>query len=179
MFRSDQELVQACLGGESGAWDVMVERYGRLVYSIPVKLGLKEADADDVFQSVMSIVLRHLPSLRDEARLSAWLIRTTYRESWRHARDAQRRRGQLLDETWADASTPTDAQVVRMERQELVRQAMGQLDERCAKLIRAFFFEATPLSYDEIASELGMPVGSIGPTRARCFKKLERLLSDV
>ncbi|MDX2201101.1 MAG: sigma-70 family RNA polymerase sigma factor [Phycisphaerae bacterium] len=179
MYRSDQELVQACLAGEAGAWDVLVERYGRLVYSIPTRLGLGESDADDVFQSVMSIVLRYLPSLRDEARLSAWLIRTTYRESWRQAKEAKRRRGQALDDSWADSGTPTDTQVVRLERQQQVRQAMDQLDERCARLIRAFFFDTTTASYEEIAAELGMPVGSVGPTRARCFKKLERLLSDI
>ncbi len=179
MRRSDPELVQSCLNGDETAWNVLVERYGRLVYSIPMRLGLSQSDADDVFQTVMGIVLRRLATLRDETRLSAWLIRATYRETWRYANRARRGRGVELDESQPDEGAPTEEQVLRQERQQLVRQAMEQLDERCSTLVRAFFFDAEKLSYDELADRLGMRVGSIGPTRARCFRKLEAILSKL
>ena len=178
MSQSDRELVHACLSGDSTAWDALVDRYGRLVYSIPRRLGLGDADADDIFQSVMGIVLRRLASLRDENRLSAWLIRTTYRESWRHAR-RNRATTAEFDDTLAETGTPTDEQIMRLEREQLVHQALALLDPRCSELIRAFFFETPEPSYDEIANRMGMRIGSIGPTRARCFKKMERLLADT
>lgn len=177
MRRSDSELVQSCLNGDAKAWDILVERYGRLIYSIPMRLGLSASDADDVFQTVMGIVLRRLATLRDESRLSAWLIRTTYRETWRYANKSRRNSGSDLDETQPDTATPADEQVQRLERQHHVRHAMSQLDDRCGELINALFFEKEQVSYEELAERLGMRVGSIGPTRARCFKKLERLLA--
>lgn len=175
MQRSDPELVQACLNGEHEAWDTLVERYGRLVYSIPRRLGLSDSDADDVFQTVMGTVLKRLASLRDQSRLSAWLIRMTYRESWRLANRQRRARGQELEDA-ADAGTPTDEQVARLERQQLVRQALEEIDDRCGRLIHAFYFDADAPSYEQMAEQMGVPIGSIGPTRARCFKKLERIL---
>jgi RNA polymerase sigma factor (sigma-70 family) len=174
MSYADGELVQACLRGDSSAWNELVERFGRLVYSIPRKLGFSLTDADDVFQTVFGVAYRRLASLRDESRLSAWLIRTTYRECWRmrRARDA----GRPLNENLSDDGMPAEDVVLRAEQQHFVRQALSQIDERCRDLLTALFLETEQRSYDEIAAGLGMPVGSIGPTRARCFKKMETAL---
>lgn len=176
MTHDDKDLVRGCLRGDAGAWDELVERYGRLVYSIPRRLGLTSADADDVFQVVFGIVLRRLESLRDVERLSAWLIRTTYRESWRLGKRRRQRRGEALNEDLPGDETPTDEQVATWERQHLVRQGLGLIDERCRKLLEALFFEPQTPDYEEIARRLGMKIGSIGPTRARCFSKLEAIL---
>ncbi|MBI5863956.1 MAG: sigma-70 family RNA polymerase sigma factor [Planctomycetes bacterium] len=83
---SDPSLVQACLDGSQQAWNELVDRYERLVYSVALKSRLSAADADDVFQTVFFSLHRNLPQLKDQARLSAWLITTTHRESWRVAR---------------------------------------------------------------------------------------------
>ena len=152
----------------------MIERYSRLIYSIPLRVGLSTADADDVVQVVWGIVLRKLDTLREVDRLSAWLIRTTYRESWRRGRLSRKHVG--LDESTVDASGPDEDEVSRLERQHLVRQSLDQLDERCRKLLRALFFDSESKSYEQIAADLGMKIGSIGPTRARCFKGLEKIL---
>jgi len=172
--QSDAELVQACLRGEAAAWDLLVERFGRLIYSIPRKLGFSDTDADDVFQTVFGIAYRRLESLRDETRLSAWLIRTTYRECWRLKRGA--RTLQTVDENVAASGEAAEDEILRLERQQRVREALEQVDARCRELLSALFLEAKEPSYDEIAARLGMPVGSIGPTRARCFKKMESTL---
>lgn len=174
MQRDDSRLIQDCLKGRQAAWDELVERYSRLIYSIPLRMGLSHTDADDVVQVVWGIVLRRLETLREVDRLSAWLIRTTHRESWRRGR--QTRKHVSLDEAHADRATPDEDEVVVLERQQLVRQALEQLDERCRKLLMALFFDRESKGYDEIASDLGIKVGSIGPTRARCFKRLEKIL---
>ncbi len=179
-MQDDAKLIQACLADDQQAWNTLIERYGRLVYSIPARLGLAPADADDVFQVVWGIVLRRLETLRDESRLSAWLIRTTYRESWRRAKQA--RRGPSLDDVPGDPPSneePMEEEVLRWERQQIVRRGLSELDERCRDLLTALFLDQESPSYEEIAERLGMKVGSIGPTRARCFKSLERILGKL
>jgi RNA polymerase sigma factor (sigma-70 family) len=173
----DSKLIADCLKGRPRAWDELIERYSRLIYSIPLRAGLSTADADDVVQIVWGIVLRKLDTLREVDRLSAWLIRTTYRESWRRGRLSRRHAG--VDEAAADPSAPDEDEVSRWERQHIVRQSLDQLDERCRKLLRALFFDGQSKSYEQIAADLGMKIGSIGPTRARCFKNLEKILTKA
>lgn len=176
---SDPLLVRACLAGDDGAWNELVDRYGRLVYSIPRRLGLSEADAEDVFQNVFVTLLRSLGQLRDQTRLSAWLITTTRRETWRLGRTGARRAEDELDESLpADDPAALD-DVLRWEREDGVRQAMLRLDGRCRELLTALFLEPATPSYEAVASRLGIPVGSIGPTRARCFKKLDAILREL
>jgi RNA polymerase sigma factor (sigma-70 family) len=176
VHRDDPELVEACLRGEQRAWDALVEKYGRLVYSIPRKLRFTDSDAEDIFQTVFSITLRNLAALRDQTRLSAWLIRTTYRECWR-----ERKKVRATIEFGTDIASsgaPSEEQVFALERQQLVREALAQIDGRCRTLLEALFFEPNTKSYDELAAQLGVAIGSIGPTRARCFQKLRTILED-
>lgn len=175
---SDRELIERCRGGESAAWDEFVDRFGRLVYSIPIRAGLAASDADDVFQRVFSIAWKELEHLRDLARVAPWLIKTTYRESWRLRRVLRTRadRASELVSDVASSETPSDEQVDQWERQHKVRTALSQLDERCQKLIHALFFESPEPSYQELAERIGTPIGSLGPTRSRCLTKMEQLL---
>ncbi len=171
--RHNAELVQACLDGDETAWKELVERYGRLVYSIPRRYGLSAADADDVFQNVFTIVLRSLHSLRNQTCISAWLITITHRETRRLAKSAPI--NAELDEMIADDSSPAADQVQRIELQREVRQALAEMESPCKDLLSSLLMDDAP-SYQELAKKLGMAVGSIGPTRARCFKKLEAIL---
>ena len=175
MLSDDSKLIRDCLRGRQSAWNELVDRYTRLVYSIPLRVGLSAADADDVVQVVWGIVLRRLETLRDVERLSAWLIRTTYREAWRHGR--RMRKHAPLDETLAAAEIPQNDELERVESQHLVRRALDALDEKCRALLTMLFLDANERSYEQIATELGMKIGSIGPTRARCFKRMEKILS--
>ena len=174
VHQSDPALVQACLAGDQSAWDEMVERYSRLVYSIPRRLGLSADDADDVFQNVFVTLYRRLGDLRDQTRLSSWLITTTYRECWRLGK--QTTRYSQLDEAIEDSAISPPEEVTRNEREHLVRHALRQLDDRCRELLTALYLASGAESYEEIARRFNMPIGSIGPTRARCFKKLEAVL---
>jgi RNA polymerase sigma factor (sigma-70 family) len=176
-YETDPALVESCLAGDPRAWDELVERYGRLVYSIPRRMGFSAADADDVFQEVFTTLLRSLGGLRDRTRLSAWLITTTRRECWRRGRTTARHAE--LDESLTDGAPPAIDEIARWEREQGVREAVRRLDTRCRELLTALFLEASSPSYEAIAARLGMPVGSIGPTRARCFKKLEAHLREL
>ncbi|MHC4413814.1 MAG: RNA polymerase sigma factor [Planctomycetota bacterium] len=175
--RSDATLVQSCLAGSEAAWDELVERYGRLVYSIARRYGFSEADADDLFQNVFAILHRKLDSVRDYDRLSAWLIRTTHRECFRIGRRSGRHAE--LDQSIVDPGAPAGEQAVAWERQHLVRQALARLGGQCEQLLTALFLASGQPSYQAIAERLGMKVGSIGPTRARCFEKLEKILKEM
>ncbi len=176
---SDPVLVQSCLDGDERAWEELVDRYGRLVYSIPRRMGLSETDAQDVFQNVFATLLRHLANLRDQTRLSAWLITTTRREAWRLGRTSGRRLEFELDETIVDEALPPVDDVLRWEREQAVREAMRRLDDRCRELLTFLYLEPATPSYETVAARLAMPVGSIGPTRARCFKKLDAILREM
>lgn len=181
VHRSDPELIRACRQGNQAAWNELVERYGRLVYSIPKRYGLSDPDADDVFASVWATVFRKLEALRDQTRLSAWLITTTHRECWRIGKKpaAPTAKYAELDRHIADVSTPSDEQLATWERQRLVRQSLDQLGGPCKDLLSALFLEPGEPSYHVISKRLGMSLGSIGPTRARCFKKLEKIMIEL
>lgn len=177
MHHGDSELVERCLAGDQCAWDELVDRYGRLVYSIPRRYGLSESDASDVMQNVFVTAFRKLQTLKDHERLSSWLITTAHRESWRVGKRSDRER--QLDRAIPDVSEPSPAQVIDWERQHVVRAALERLGGRCQDLLTALFLEPSESSYEAIAERLDMKVGSIGPTRARCFKKLESILEEM
>ncbi len=171
---SDPELVRACLDGDEPAWKELVERYGRLVYSIPFRYGLNTADADDIFQDVFVIVHRRLDTLKDQTLLASWLITVTVRETQRWCKHA--RNHSTLDDRAPDGAQPPLEQVQQWERQHAVHQALAQLDPRCREILDALFLDGHPTSYEQLAVRLGVTPGSIGPWRARCFKKLEAIL---
>lgn len=160
--------------GSEAAWAELVDRYTRLVASIPARSDLTPDLRDDVFQSVWAITVRHLGSLRDAKSLPAWLIRTTQRETWRISREARRRSSAAApdDLAWAD---PADTDL--LEDRQKMREALDRLDERCRDLLLILFREDRP-DYDRIATDLGMPRGSIGPTRGRCLDKLRTIYAS-
>lgn len=174
---SDADLVQACLDGDAGAWDEVLRRFGRLVYSIPRRYGFSDADADDVFQSVLTILFRKLDTIRDRDRMSSWLIRTTHRECYRVGKRSGRYAE--LDHDVEDVNEPAGEDAEVWERRHLVRQGLRRLGGRCEQLLTALFFASGQPSYETIARKLDMTVGSIGPTRARCFAKLEPILVEL
>ena len=182
--REDRELIASCLAGDAAAWETLVARYQRLVYSIPMKARLSADDAADIFQSVWLKLYEKLASLRDHEKLSSWLITTTTREVWRVAarnrRDsapasADDEQSNLLEQIAATAPL-ADAEREMLEQQQLVREALESLPDRCRNLLTMLFYEKDELSYAEIARRMGMPVPSVGPTRARCLEKMRKLL---
>jgi RNA polymerase sigma factor (sigma-70 family) len=179
----DSELIAASLDQKDPlAWETLILRYQRLIYSIPVHYGLPESDAADVFQTVCLLLLENLGRLRNRERVAAWLVVTTRRECWRLARQQKRVLvGQDItqfENRLADAP-PLEEDLLQIERQTLVRAAVGRLDARCQQLLTLLFYTDPRPSYDEIVNILALPEGSIGPTRARCLEKLVRTLEGM
>jgi RNA polymerase sigma factor (sigma-70 family) len=169
--RSDGALIADCLAGDQDAWRELVQRYQRLVYSIANAYDLPPDDASDVFQQVWTDLYQHLAELRDFQALPAWLITVTRRKALLLIRS--RLGTQPLEEDLPDVSENLTA----VENEHAVERAMELLPERCRRLIELLYFRKDEPSYAEIASQLEMPIPSVGPTRARCLDKLRKLLS--
>jgi RNA polymerase sigma factor (sigma-70 family) len=174
----DAQLLAGCLAGDQQSWDELVRRYSRLVYSIALKSGLSVDDASDVVQNVFTIVLRRLESLQQGDRFSAWLITISRRESWRYKRSL---RQVVLDDGMEVIDPEPDAehQVVAWEHASLTLQALENLGGRCQQLLTLMFLRDDKPSYTDISDDLGIAVGSIGPIRARCLKRLREQLSAL
>ena len=181
----DASLVARCRQGEAAAWAALVHRYQRLVYAVAMRAGLDEHAAADVFQTVFSRLLDHLPRLTQPERLQAWIVTTAKREALR-MRELGRRTvsstpdeegsGEGLLDAVADASPLAEQALSDLQQLDLLRLALDRLDPRCRELLMLLFAdEEDRVGYDEVARRLAMPQGSIGPTRARCLAKLRGL----
>jgi len=174
----DGPLVRLCAEGDEEAWETLVRRYRRLVYAIPSRAGLPEDAVEEVFHQTYARLAERIRGLRDPDRVRAWMVTTARRltiDRIRARRDS--REVGLPDEALERFADPQELRpdaLERLEEQHLVRQALLRLGERCRRLLIALFYPGgdEPPSYEVIGRELGMPVGSIGPTRARCLKKL-------
>lgn len=187
MEEDDASLVRRCAAGDAGAWAALVRRYQRLVYAIVSRMGLDEHAAADVFQTVFERLFRHLPRIADPSRLQAWIVTTAKREGLRQRELARRTDSLSRDDDadggdareWdvADESPGAEERLVEFERLHGLRIGFERLDARCRELLSLLFRdEDDRVAYEEVARRLGMPAGSIGPTRSRCLAKLRSLL---
>jgi RNA polymerase sigma factor (sigma-70 family) len=171
------ELVTRARNGDNQAWDVIVERYAPLIWSICRRHRLGDADAQDVGQRVWLQLVDQLDRLRDPAALPGWLATTSRRECGRMLRAS---RGPGTAGYGLDAGTLPDDRAEMAEQELLVaerhaalREALDHLPPNCQRLV-ALLIEDPPVPYAVISARLGIPVGSIGPNRARCLDKLRR-----
>jgi len=176
-------LVAAAASGEDRAWERLIEHFSGLLWSIAGSYGLGRADAADVVQVTWLRLVEHLGRLKDPTRVGAWLVTTARRECLRLLR-AGNREIVVDDDGRFERGGPTprspESQVLENERARLVWRSFWQLGNRCQELLRALLFAYPALSYDQVSEAFGMPIGSIGPTRARCLEQLRRKLgSDV
>jgi RNA polymerase sigma factor (sigma-70 family) len=173
----DPELIALCLKGDPQAWESLILRYRRLIYSIPVRFSFTAADCSDVFQAVCLRLIEHLGDLKDDTKVSSWLITTTTRQCI-HVR-AQKHRETSTDDEFDEPVDPADTvETIRIQSQEQqgVRDAVELLPERCRRLVEMLYFDIKSPTYEAIAQTMEMPVASVGPTRARCLEKLRTLL---
>ncbi|HET6972720.1 MAG TPA: sigma-70 family RNA polymerase sigma factor [Pyrinomonadaceae bacterium] len=181
MQATDKELLLSCRQGNELSWQALVDRYQRLVYAVPRRAGLNEDQSGEVFQEVFVTLFEKMNEINEPDRLHAWLVTTARRKTWRLLSKERSRQSVQTGEddeglVVVDDSPLPDETLVRLEEQHRIRTALASLDDRCQQLLTMLYYEAEPPPYSEIAAMLGMPEGSIGPTRARCLKKLLKLL---
>lgn len=175
---TNTRLVEECLRGNEQAWNVLVDRYKGLVYSIPIRYGAMQQDAADIFQAVCLDLFNELPRLRDAEALQGWLIRVTTHKCYRWKRQQSLAVADLEDQEVerATANGVHPDLMAELEQEQLIRQAMTELSPRCRQMIELLFFEQPPLPYEEVAKRLRLAKGSIGFIRGRCLRRLKDIL---
>jgi RNA polymerase sigma factor (sigma-70 family) len=180
IFKTDRDLIRACRAGDARAWERLLDKYERLVFSISLNYGLTTDDAADVTQITFTILLQNLNTLPDEIRLSSWLATVARRHTWRLV--ARNRREAVNPGEDLARNEALGGIVDNRERRELAEwlyQGLSLLDERCRRLLLALYFDAEQPSYAQIADHLKIPIGSVGPTRARCLEQMRQSLHTV
>jgi RNA polymerase sigma factor (sigma-70 family) len=177
----DTRLVRECLSGNEQAWSQLIEKYKALIYSIPVKYGLPPDEAADVFQTTCMELLTRLPQLREPSALPKWLMQVAHHQCYRWKRQSQRVVSRDARPDLPESETPAIAETLVQQTQEeqMLREAIAALAPKCRRLIELLFFETPSRSYREVASELGLAVGSIGFTRQKCIDRLRRRLGEL
>jgi RNA polymerase sigma factor (sigma-70 family) len=175
-------LVRRAADGDRMAWERLVSQYERLIWSITVEFKLRESDAADVSQTTWLRLLEHIDRIQHPDRVGSWLAATARNECLRNL--AARKRLVLgHDDTElgtaavaAVAHAPeVDERLLADERDQVVRDAMSRLPGRWQRLMEMLMADP-PVPYTEISDQLGLPIGSIGPTRGRCLAQLRVLL---
>ena len=170
-------LVARAAAGDHGAWNEIVERYSPLVWSICLRYRLSREDTDDVFQSIWLLLVENIGRLREPAALPGWLARTTQRECLRVLRAAHRHDSAALppeDHMPQDPGTAMiEDEILAAERDAALRAAFAELPRPCRDLLSMLMSDQS-YHYEDVGAALSMPVGSIGPRRARCLDRLRR-----
>ncbi|WP_344202236.1 sigma-70 family RNA polymerase sigma factor [Aeromicrobium alkaliterrae] len=170
---SDTELLQRCRASDAAAWDLLVERYERLVFSVALRNGLSREDAADVTQTTFVALIDSLHRLEDDQRLASWLMTVARRQAWR-VRSTSRRDVPL--ETLVEPATEDPYEL--WDTQTVVHDALATLGGTCRELLLALYFDPAEPSYADIATRLGRSVGGIGPLRGRCLERLRTLMTE-
>ena len=171
-------LVRCAAAGDRQAWEQLVDQYARLIWSITAEFKLTESDAADVAQTTWLRLLEHIDQIRYPDRVGSWLAATARNECLRSL--AARKRVILAhdDDLLVGAvgsGSEVDERILAYERAQVVREAMSHLPWRWQRLLELLMRDP-PVSYAEISQQLGVPIGSIGPTRGRCFAVLRARL---
>ena len=172
------DMMNAARAGSEDALGQIVTELSPLLWHVARAAGLSSGEAEDVVQTVWMRLLSHLDGIRTSAALASWLVVTTRREAWRVR--AVGRRQLPADHDWLaalpDTGPGSEEQVIIDDQRRALWVAIGQLSRRCQELLRIIAFVPRP-DYQAVAAELGMAVGSIGPTRGRCLAKLRAILA--
>jgi RNA polymerase sigma factor (sigma-70 family) len=173
------ELVRRAASGDEAAWNGLIARYNSLVWSIVRSYRLSSDDAMDTVQIVWMRLVENLDRIREPEAIGTWLAITTRNQCMAHFRKTSQTpvpvdttEHEVID---VKTAAPGEALMV-LERNAAVWQALSRISQRCQQLLR-ILAATPPPSYQEISAALGVPIGSLGPTRARCLDKLREAIS--
>jgi RNA polymerase sigma factor (sigma-70 family) len=166
--------------GSEEALGQIVTELTPMLWQVARAAGLSAGDAEDVVQTVWMRLIAHLDDIHTSAALTGWLVITARREAWRVCAAGRK---QLPADTESFDALPTrgpgaEEQVIIDDQRRTLWRAISQLPGRCQELLRIIAFVPRP-DYAAVAAELGMPIGSVGPTRGRCLAKLRTLLAST
>ena len=167
----DPDLVKRCIEGDERAWEQLVHRYNRLIYSIALTLCREPEIAADILQQVCIELYRRLDEVRKQESLSSWIATVTRRKAYTYLRSKKPMEPLFGAETVACRDI-----LENVEQQHMLARALATLPPRSRRLMELLYLTEGERTYEQIAAELGMPVSSIGPTRSRCLKKLKKVL---
>jgi RNA polymerase sigma factor (sigma-70 family) len=183
MFQTDEELIERARGGSEAAWETIVYKYQNLLFSIPLRAGLRRDLAADVLQEVFTTLFQKIETLEKPEFLRAWLVTTTQHKTIHLIQRETRGRPKSIDELETsvgfevlDPQALPDESLIQIEQEKQIEDALAAIDERCRRLLTLLYLNQQQVPYAEIARMLDIPLGSIGPTRARCLEKLIKLL---
>ena len=169
-------LVRSAAEGDQEAWAALVERFSGLVWSVTRGFRLSHHDAAEVAQATWLQLVEHLGDIREPERVGAWLATTTRRLCLTTLRRSGRALPMDLGDGWLvspDSTAELDTALDAGQRSAALSRALDDLPEPGKALLRLLASDPAP-TYAEAAAALDMPIGSIGPTRARCLERLRR-----
>lgn len=179
----DSRLVRECLAGNEQAWSALIDKYKNLIYSIPIKYHASAEEAADIFQAVCLELFSELSRLRKTESVRSWLITVTTRQSFhwklKHQKKSEKEVNDWDEERMADEFSVSPVWMEALEREQMVREAIQRLPERCRQLIQLLFYEHPPLPYREVGKRLGLATGSLGFIRGRCLSRLQKILQEM
>jgi RNA polymerase sigma factor (sigma-70 family) len=169
-------MIHAAIAGDQSGWDRLVREFSGLLWAVARAHRLGKADAADVVQVTWLRLIEHLDDLNEPARVGAWLATTARRECLRVLRDAKRRVPFGDDAPDPDRSErPAGDELLIAERDQVLRRSLSRLRPSDQALLRLLMADPQP-TYEQISAALDMPIGSIGPTRARALQRLRQQL---
>ena len=182
--KDDAGLIKACRKGDETAWNALVDRYQRLVFAVPRRAGLSEAQSADILQEVFLTLFQKLDEIKDPSKVRSWLVTTAKFKTWAVVR---KNKGLYSPETeeemelemsnLTDNSPLAEDALVVLEEQHLVRTALKKLEERCQRILTMIYLSEPAASYVEVAEAIGVGATSISPLRRRCLDKLAKILT--
>lgn len=182
---STDDVIGRLVRGDEAEWARFCRVQGRVIHAAGQKVGLSAEEREDLLQNTCVVCYHSVDRLRDPSRLGAWVYRIAYRQALEIVRKrvplavSEDREGrQLLDQVPSEA--PAEDSVLEAgERAERLVEIMSQLGDRCRRLLEVLYLRPEPPPYEEVSRELAMPIGSIGPTRARCLDRVRRRWKQV
>ncbi len=170
------DLLSLASGGDQAAWNALVGRFERLVWSVVRGFRFDDGTSHDVFQTVWLRLVEHCDRIREPERLAGWLATTARNEAIRALNHSRRETPSDFAFDLVDPTAPEpDEILVEDERDRAVLRAFSELSDDCQRLLRLVCADP-PLDYQTIAELIGRPVGSIGPTFGRCIKRMRQIM---
>lgn len=170
-----EELLARCRRGDVGAWDELVQRYQRLVFSVALRNGLGREDAADVTQATFLALLESLDRVRGHDRVAPWLMTVCRRSAWA----VRSRAARETPDAEAEIDRPDDDDAFgRWEQVTVLHEALDVLGSPCRDLLDALYLDPSEPSYQQVADRLGRRIGGIGPLRARCLERLREIVGE-